>query len=39
MSRIFIASGWPPLRVPLFMIATRGCSAWTRASEFEIGWP
>ena len=26
---VFIASGWPPLRVPLFMMATRGCSACT----------
>ena len=24
-----MASGWPPLRVPLLMIETRGRSAWT----------
>ena len=31
--------GCPPLRVPLFMIATRDCSACTSTSAFEIGWP
>ncbi len=36
---ILIASGCPPLRVPLFMIATRGRIACTRTSEFEIGCP
>ena len=35
----FIASGWPPLRVPLFMIATRGRSACTSTSEFELACP
>ena len=34
----FIASGWPPLRVPLFITATRGCSACTSTGAFEIGF-
>src|SRR6476660_6797617 len=33
---VFITSGCPPLRVPLFMIATRGRRACTRTSEFDV---
>ena len=36
---VFITSGCPPLRVPLFMMATRGPSAWTSTSEFDVSCP
>ena len=36
---IFIASGCPPLRVPLFMMAARARIAWTSTSAFELGCP
>src|SRR6185503_239289 len=36
---VFITPGGPPLRVPLFMIATRGRSAWTITSEFDVSTP
>jgi len=36
---VFITSGCPPLRVPSFMIATRGRSAWTSTSEFDVSCP
>ena len=39
MNSTFIASGWPPLRVPLFMMATRGRMACTSTCEFELGCP
>src|SRR5881296_3948518 len=36
---IFIGSGCPPFRVPLLMIATRGCIACARTGEFEMFRP
>jgi hypothetical protein len=33
------ASGVPPLRVPLFITATRGCSACTSAGEPDFSSP
>src|SRR5262249_14106363 len=36
---IFIASGWPPLRVPLLRIATRGRIACTSTCVLDTGWP
>jgi hypothetical protein len=37
VNKTFIASGCPPLRVPLFMTATRGASACTRTGAFDTG--
>src|SRR5687768_17735231 len=37
--RTRIASGCPPLRVPLFISATRARSGWTRTGAFETGCP
>jgi hypothetical protein len=36
---IFIVSGTPPLRTPLFMMATRGCNACARTAEPDLTWP
>src|SRR5258705_343849 len=35
----FITSGWPPLRVPLLMMATRGRTACIITSELEVFTP
>ena len=36
---VFIVGGCPPLRMPLFMMMTRGRNACTSGGEFEIASP
>lgn len=39
MCSVVIVSGSSPLRVPLFMVATRGATAYMSAREFDVFSP